>query len=64
MNLWPRSLRLRLELREREADDAEKRLAEARAVDAHVRRVTAEARRIKHVNGFTEAIRVAMGVQQ
>lgn len=64
MNLWPRFLRERWELREREADEAERRLAEARATHAQVLRIAAESGRIKRENGFTEAIRSAMGVQR
>jgi hypothetical protein len=63
VNFWPRFLRVRWERREREADEAEARLAEARATDARVRRLTAEAVRIKQ-DGFTEAVIRSMGVRQ
>jgi hypothetical protein len=63
MNLWPRFLRERWEAREREADEAERQLMKARATYAHVHRLAADSDRMKHANGFTEAIRAAMGVQ-
>jgi hypothetical protein len=63
VNLWPRFLRERWEAREREADAAERRLMEARATYARVHRLAAESDRMKQTNGFTEAIRVAMGVR-
>ena len=62
MNLWPSSTKKRLAQLEREADEAERRLAEARAEHARVLRLAAEGRQIKRANGFTEAVREAMGV--
>jgi hypothetical protein len=64
VNLWPRSLRRRWEAREREADEAERRLMEARATYARAHRLAAESGRIKRADGFTEAIISAMGVQR
>jgi hypothetical protein len=62
VTLWPRFIRRRWEAREWEAAQAEHRLLEAKAQHAHVGRLTAERDRIRRVNGFTEAIRTAIGV--
>ena len=64
MTLWPRFIRRRWEQREREAEAAEERLADARAEHAEVRRLTAETRRIREANGFTEGVFQAMGMQR
>lgn len=62
MKWWPRSIRARWEQLEHEADQAEHRLAEAKAQHTKASSIAAERERIRRVNGFTEAIRAAMGV--
>lgn len=46
------------------ADEAEAALAEAWVQHDRAKKLAAEARRLQHSNGFTEAIRSAMGVRR
>lgn len=58
---WPWSARG--DHAEAEAEKAAKRLADAEAEHAEVRQMADKARRMREVNGFTQAIRDAMGVR-
>jgi hypothetical protein len=59
---WP-WVSARVERAEKRALDAERRLAEAQVELAQVQRIAAESKAIKRHNGFTDAIRTAMGVR-
>jgi hypothetical protein len=49
---------------EEQARQAERELRETRVELAKVHRIVAESRDIKKENGFTEAVRAAMGVRR
>lgn len=55
-------LSARWEHAERRADEASEHLAKAKREQAEVRRLAAEARKMREANGFAQAIRSAMGV--
>lgn len=49
---------------ERMADDAEAALADALVQHSRAKEIASESRRLQHSNGFTDAIRSAMGVHR
>jgi hypothetical protein len=55
-------LTARWERAEARAEEAEGQLAEAKVEAARIQRAAEESREFKRINGFTEAIRSAMGV--